>query len=239
MKCLLSLLNFSLFLWSASAGPTGASACAAGTAAVGGQHLNADNGRVVTTGTLEEAPQGLRLVLITPNGETTFTPGSPVTLSEDLAEVRLTSTSGFKGFLIRLEGVQGALVPAQSALGNGTHEEDMHCPAAGASGLTHNDAELKQGVAGVIQDVVATNAGKELPLDVTVVITNKESSEYYHSTYTLLVAGDASSTTTDSSQSESTTTPATDPPSGSPRPHLFHISLGLGMVLFLVSTLIY
>jgi hypothetical protein len=184
-KATLSLL--ALLAAPVAAWPTGAGACPKGMPAVQGSHLSED--RDVITGSLEDAPQGLRIQL---NGRP-LRDGALLQVGES-AEIKLVGDMPFKGFLIRLGqneeedtvamlGRAGGYLPlALTPVKEDTSVkiEESYCGVEGVAGVTHTGKEEKTEVTAILEPPQAL----DYIMDVTVVIGNTaESSEYYHTSY--------------------------------------------------------
>lgn len=176
---------------------TGALACPAGEAAVGGAHLGGD----VTRGPLEESAIGLQMLLDGQPLDPEQPHGFAIGMDHTLTLVAQEGT--FKGFLVRL--------------GSGDNETDTtealslddNAAAKIAStvcvsneevgGLTHKDNLDKAEVAATLR-VDELDGG--MPLDVTVVVKNRDGESIYHySRYLLSAVVEASSTTAENGSS--------------------------------------
>ncbi|CAB9509367.1 expressed unknown protein [Seminavis robusta] len=170
---------------SVSASPTGASACPGGMAAVGGTHITAAD---LKNGSLEESPQGLKVQL---NG-VDLVPGTPgIFNAGEEAELSLSGTADFKGFLLRLDSALLADVGIEFGLPEAETQEiqpAIVCTAP-SKGMTHTSNSPKSSTMFTIE---LDGPVPDLALDVTVVVTNSAGvSEYYYTGYMLSAEGAA------------------------------------------------
>lgn len=162
------------FLSTASAYSTGAGGCAGGMPAVGGLHIAS----TYKNGTLAQG--GFQVLLdgkaLNPGVAALVSVGQKHTLT-------LQSIDGCKGLLFRLGGVGlGALSPTQ---GDSLLQVAGICVVEPASGVTHTSNVVKR-QSNLYLKLVA--AGLNLPLDVTVVVSNSVTSEFYYSPFLLNAA---------------------------------------------------
>lgn len=226
MLVLLAALN------GVTASPTGAMLCPADIPAVGGSHLLESS--TITTGTLDEGGFQLSLaylgeaVILTSDVANEFTAGQDYTLT-------LTATSDEKpirGFLIRLGSSAETAVDTIDALmpveadANAQIAETVCVANENVGGVTHIDNLDKSSVSVTLNlDTPANN----LPMDVTVVVRNRDGvSEYYFQHYSVTaVAGEGGSVTTSDGEA-ATTTDATAESTSSSSPGA---KMVLGMIL--------
>ncbi|CAB9526935.1 Clostripain family [Seminavis robusta] len=184
------VVSLSFLFSGANAWPTGAGDCPAGIVAVGDPHLTGD----VTSGTLEESPQTLRVLL---NNAVLGDKPAAVLAGRAFSLELVGNTGTFKGFLIRLGSNGDNENDLSTSLYPETDDDDSNVQTAQdvcgdqAGGITHTSSVEKESIQAFLQ-VPPTMAG-ELTLDVTVVIGLAGSggdSEYYFSTYSITaVAG--------------------------------------------------
>ncbi|CAB9503680.1 expressed unknown protein [Seminavis robusta] len=180
--------------------PTGASACPAGEAAVGGSHLGKSE---QTNGPLSENAAQLKVLL---NGNV-LSPDTPVDVPIGVDHtLELMGEAPFRGFLFRLGGggnagnntlaidTTEALRVADGDAGSIKVAKTVCVANENVGGLTHIDNVDKTSVKGLLK--ITEEAGS-LPLDVTVVVRNQGTvSDYAYSQFTLnAVEGGAMETT--------------------------------------------
>jgi hypothetical protein len=174
----LSFLAVLLLQLAVDAYPTGAGDCPAKTAAVGGSHLTATT---ITDGDLND--YGVELLI---NGQS-LKSSAPFDVPIGQDHVWELVSSGFRGFLLRLDGGEGT-IDTIDALGplsgmGGMVQVAEVCTSQGVGGVTHRSRVLKNATSGFLrldQESLGMN------LDVTVVIKNANGqAEHYYSSYTL------------------------------------------------------
>jgi hypothetical protein len=188
---LFSALPFTLFaigalsnLPASWAYPFGAGCCSGGVPAVGPPHLPGGGvSAVFKNGTLSQGSISVLLdgKLLTHGVPASFAVGKAHTLT-------LKRSAGFKGVLFRLGNVgTGALSPLDAtplggALSASLVQVASVCTQVSVSGVTHTSNLVKsQAEATLRHNAAATN----LPLDITVVISNDGISEFYYSRFIL------------------------------------------------------
>jgi hypothetical protein len=174
---------------------TGAGACPAGGAAVGGGHLDASNGRTVQTGELYQG--GVSVTLS--NVQNPLVPMQAVTIAtqtEYTLTVATTTEPGFKGILLRLGGSSGnddnnamTIQPTDATI---LQEANACTSEINAVGVTHVDNTPKLSVSAVVR----FDAPGTVALDITLVGANLDTiSVYGYNGFVLDVQGQAVVTT--------------------------------------------
>jgi hypothetical protein len=170
---------------------TGAGACPAGGAAVGGGHLDASNGRTVQTGELYQG--GVSVTLS--NIQSPLIPMQAVTIAtqtEYTLTVATTTEPGFKGILLRL-GSSGndddnnamTIQPTDATI---LQEANACTTESNAVGVTHVDNTPKLSVSAVVR----FDAPGTVALDITLVGANLDTiSVYGYNGFVLDVQGEA------------------------------------------------
>jgi hypothetical protein len=198
---------------------TGAGACPAGVAAVGGFHLDASNGRTVQTGELFQG--GVSVTLSSSSMDSPLVPNQATTIATQTdytLTVATTAEQGFRGILLRLGGGGDSaededtmtIVPTDAA----TLQEANACTTErNAVGVTHVDNVPKLAVSAVIRfDAPGTKM-----LDITLVGANLETvSVYGYNGFVLDVQGPAATTTTNAPVAATLAPGQTHSPSASP-----------------------
>jgi hypothetical protein len=172
---------------------TGAGACPAGVAAVGGFHLDASNGRTVQTGELYQGGVSVTLSNIqsplVPMQATTIATQTEYTLT-----VATTNEQGFKGILLRLGGSETMTIQPTDAT---ILQEASACTTESnyAVGVTHVNNAPKLSVSALVR----FDAPGTVALDITLVGINADTvSVYGYNGFVLDVQGDAAAVVTTS-----------------------------------------
>jgi hypothetical protein len=155
----------------------------------------------VTSGSLEEG--GVSVMV---NGATIGTDMTTTLQPMEMTDIQLmtnsTTSTGFRGFLIRVgiaeeEGAEGSAarqastdlssVLSVSEEAASIMQMNQLCPLQNAVGLTHTNNEPKMSVTGTME---TPETAMDLTLDVTVVMQNRDGvAEHYYTRYMMSVAG--------------------------------------------------
>ena len=175
-----TLLAIATFFEGTTAFPTGAGGCTPGMAAVSGSHLEA---ATVETGSHQDYNMELLI-----NGSP-LRSGTPMDVPigvDHTWELRSTGISGFRGYLLRLDGgsadidTTGSLSPI-SGQGGQVQVADSVCSGVGSA--THRSRALKSSVSGNLR---LEDLSNNLNFDVTVVFQNANGlSQYSYSPFRL------------------------------------------------------
>ena len=167
----------------ATALPTGAAGCAAGQAAVGGSHLEADD--------IQQGPLSSRDIKVFINGveldpNTEF--DVPIGVNHVWKVSMPPDSEGFRGYLLRLDGGDDELDTTEAltnipGMGGTVQVANVCVETEGVGGVTHNSRVRKKDVEGRLR---LDETGSNLNLDVTVVLNNRNGlSQFYYSHFIL------------------------------------------------------